>query len=103
MAIGSTGTNCIPEAPDITVNNTTIDLTEADFICDEFELADSTGGAGLEFVLSGTPVDAKQILVIRNGAVGIEGTDYSIVDDTVTLVEALTTNEKLVVKALKVA
>lgn len=91
MVLASSGDNCIPEAPDITVNEYTVTVggTGANFHNDVFALGDSAAGAGLVFTLSHTPVQDANVVVMLNGSVQRPTTDFSISGTTLTMVSAI--------------
>jgi hypothetical protein len=102
-AVGVTGNNCFPEAPDITVNNTTVEIgdTAVLFVEDRFTIANSTGGLGLAFTLTATPYSAAAVWVFKQGSLGTVTTDFTRSGTALTLTAALATGETLVVKYMQ--
>ena len=97
MSAGNCGSNSCPEAPDITVNQTILNIDDepALFVQDAFVRGDSTGGLGLVFTFSKLPYESYNVIVSRNGVIGALTTDYTINSQTLTLVNALGSDEKL--------
>lgn len=102
MAIGCTCNNCCPEAPDITVNSTTLEIGDVTTLAkvEAFTLATSTGGLGLGFTIDFTPYSDETVLVLRNGVVQRQTTDYTVVDKVVTLADALIAGDSLEIRYL---
>jgi hypothetical protein len=102
--IGNTGNNSFPDAPAITVTNTTVTIAGATAVWVDatFTISDSTGGLGLAFTLASSPYSNAAVLVFKEGSLGIETTDYTLSDKALTLLVALATGEKLHVKYMKV-
>lgn len=100
MTIGWTYDNSCPEAPDITVNSTTVDVddTTALWVDEHFHIADSTGGLGLAFTLSQSPYSNAAVFVFKSGSAGLVTTDYTLSDTALTLTTALQSDEILHVK-----
>lgn len=92
--LATTGTNCFPEAPDITVNNYTISLggSGAQFHVDPF----TPSVSATTLTLSVAPVTGGSFLLFRNGVYQKDTTDYSRSGTTVTLVVAVKANESFV-------
>lgn len=95
MGATSTTNNCVPEAPDITVNvySVAIGGTGANYHHDVFGIGDSQSSAGLVFTLSHTPVQSLEVVVTVNGSVQRPTTDYTLVGTTLTLATALPSGE----------
>lgn len=100
MTIGWTYDNSVPEAPAITVNETTITIDDAAalFRDEHFHLADSVGGLGLAFTLAAVPYSAASVSVFKQGSLGLVTTDYSLSNAALTLTSALLSDEILHVK-----
>ena len=99
--IGNTGNNSFPDAPDITVTNTTVTIGAAVTMwADEtFTLTDDP--AGLAFTLANSPYANAAVFVFKEGSLGFVTTDYTLSDTALTLLVALATGEKLHVKYMR--
>lgn len=97
MTCSSTGNNCIPEAPAITVNEYAVSLgaAGANYHHESLVRGNSAAGAGLVFTLAYVPVQSAEVKVFVNGSRQRPTTDYTLVDQTLTLVSALPTGESL--------
>lgn len=102
MAIGCTCNNCLPEAPDITVNQTVLQIGDIATLAkvELFTVADSTAGAGLIFTLDFTPYSDESVLVLRNGVAQRLTTDYTVSDGVITLLDALLAGDSLEIRYL---
>lgn len=101
--IGNTGDNSFPDAPDITVTNTTVTIGEAVTMWEDetFTISDSTGGLGLAFTLAHSPYSNACVFTFKEGSLGFETADYTLSDTALTLLVALATGEKLHVKYMR--
>jgi len=95
MSIGNWCSDSIPDAPDITVNSTVITIANATalFQRDDFTMANSVDG--FRFTLSKSPLDTKNVLVVKAGVIGVSSDNYSLADTALTLTEALVAGETL--------
>jgi hypothetical protein len=93
--LASSGDNCIPSAPDITVNEYTVEMggTGANFHSDVFAIGDSTGSAGLVFTLSHEPVQDANVVCTVNGSMQQPTTDFSVSGTTLTLTSAIASGD----------
>lgn len=98
--------NSTPEHVPVTINNNVVTLTlnssEVQWVLDLFEVADSVGGAGLQFFLSKPAVAASQLMAFQDNVPQEQGVAYSVPGtlDRVNLVTALESPMRLVVRYL---
>lgn len=88
--------NCCPDAPDITVYNTIIEIdgAAAGFKVESKVIGDSASSAGLVFTLGFTPVSNASVQVAVNKLV-LEASDFTVSGTTVTLVTAIEAGDEV--------
>lgn len=86
----------VPQTPDITINNTTLDIGEDVNVINEAFTGNA--GTGVILTLANTPVSGFDIIVHINGVLQKETTHYTVSGTSVTIVGTIVAADTVIVR-----